>query len=1050
MLMIGAIGVCAASGVDVAFDSKTGAWTGLSAGGRNLISTTGPDAYVSWSDGKLPAFGNWKLVSMEKHGQTTVIVRSAGDWLIRTETTLNGNEVRRRASFKWNGSKPARVDGTSLRVPGVRMSQSPSDYYVIPGNFPITRHGFDSLKADHTTDEGNWLTGEYAIAAVHSQASDTSLIAGYSFEIDEASVCVDENKDSVTIRHDFWTGAILKPGEEIDCGTQIIRVVRGNENRMLSAIGKLSDEIGNGPAANRPADLAKCVLYEAHPWGRLESWHDQDRGNRYPRLTALLPYYKALGVTRLWLLPVSWPPPWVYTLPAFDRIDPGNGTPEELKALVDKAHETGIRTMIDLVVYGIKPDSEEVAKLPDDCWCYDENGRRVRVWGGMILAADCSSKSWQAKIAHVAEHWAKDFGFDGTRLDCTGWGQTHNWKNPMRASASIAYGGSQLNGVIRKAMQAANPEAVELPEGSKPILFRNADLVFGYPLHSQMRSMTLTPDLPRWISHIQEWLEFERHCYPSKALPGIVRFLENHDTVSAAEYFGVGPSQALMAIDVFIQGTPLIYQEEETGFSRDLSAWLKLRNTESCFFNGDASYTSVQSSNPNVFCCLRKCKSGAAVVAVNMTGTAITSRLSWPKTIGSEFPDVYDAFSGKTQACAGSKTEVRIPAYRPIVLLLKPHGGRPMLKSQDVVNSADRLKATPVNASSPIHIENVKRWFVQTSEGYLEDDFNPLAVKLQSGESAVDALPVLRRAWDPLTSGLLDGTSKCSIGVISANGQVTRVEFDPRTADTAKILDQAADGKSVDLSVTPHVGRQDLSDKESVAKWMEITPQFVNLKTGGRVLSLARRHGGLPVAWTKGGLSSDSLISCSDAYTDSGIYPNKHYASADGDTNPRLSVQADDDSATVTFTGKLRDRSWNGFQTCGLPKPEIGYRLSYRVDRTDTVMVTFGMTPSVDISSSDTFLALRIPFVSFGNWKAVGADQIAAGSVGRLSESRATGAKAYEITVAGKKLTVDSFERFKNVFLTDGALFLAISDGDQLDVKAGQEISGSAKISIAN
>lgn len=116
------------------------------------------------------------------------------------------------------------------------------------------------------------------------------------------------------------------------------------------------------------------MIYEAHPWGRLESWYDGDRGNRYPRLTSLMPYYHDLRVTTLWLLPLSWPPPWVYVLPAFDRIASENGTPEELKVMIDEAHSHGIKVLVDLVVYGIKPDSEEIAKLPEDLWCYDEEG----------------------------------------------------------------------------------------------------------------------------------------------------------------------------------------------------------------------------------------------------------------------------------------------------------------------------------------------------------------------------------------------------------------------------------------------------------------------------------------------------------------------------------------------------------------------------------------------------------------------------------------------------------------------------------------------------
>ena len=128
---------------------------------------------------------------------------------------------------------------------------------------------------------------------------------------------------------------------------------------------------------------------------------------------------------------------------------------------------------------------------------------------------------------------------DLTRLDCIGWGQALNWAHPERASAPIAWGGLQLNKVVRDAFRQMNGDAVTLPEGGKPLVFRHADMVFDYPLYMALRDMTSTPRLADWISQLRTWLEWERHAYAPRARRGLVRFLENHDTVSAAEYFGV-------------------------------------------------------------------------------------------------------------------------------------------------------------------------------------------------------------------------------------------------------------------------------------------------------------------------------------------------------------------------------------------------------------------------------------------------------------------------------------------------------------------------------
>lgn len=1026
------------------FDSKTGQWTGLFANGHNLISQPAEDVSIYWNGAQLPPLAEWKLVSIKQSPTKSSVIRQAGSWLIRTETTIKNHEIRREAFFKWNGQEKARVVGTSLTVPRLRISKSPDDFYIMPSSFPVVRHKYSSLKPGNHLNENWWIHGEYCMAAVHSPKSKASLIVGYAFRMDEAGASVDEHNGSVDITHRFNTSALLKPGDEIDCGTQIIRFAAGDEDRMRGEMADLSNSIGNGPPADWPVYLKKAVVYENHPWGRLETWSDLDRGQRYSRLTSLIPYYQKLGVTTMWLLPVSWRPPWVYSLPEFDRIDPQNGSPEELKTLINTAHSKNIKVLIDLVTYGIRPDSSEVAKLPADVWCYDENGQRIVVWGGSVLAADCSNPAWQKRIGEVAGYWAKNFGFDGTRLDCVGWGQVENYNNP-RMNAAVAYGGSQLNKVIRDSMRAYNKNAAELPEGAKPLVFRNADMVFGYPLYMKMRDMTAMPDLAAWIADIKDWLEFERVCYPSRAVPGIVRFLENHDTISAAEYFGVGTSQALMATQTFIQGIPMIHQEEETGFTQDLSAWLKLRRSEKCFYDGTASYTSIKCSNPYILAFLRKCNSDAAVVAVNFTGEDIECTISWPKDLSSRLPDVYDAFSGKRLKTSGT-IKVRVPAYRPKIVLLKPAGKLPVVKSYDIVDPASRLNSP--KTSDSIDIKNAKRWFVKSGEGYVEDDFNNLNAKYMPNETITTVLPVLRRAWNPLSGGLMDGISKASMGVITADGRVTRVEFDPSNVSEAKIVDPAGDGKNAQIVVKK--SDEARSDIFSIQKWMTITPQFVYLKTGHGIFSLARKHGGVPAGWTNDKLSSPSAIGLADTYTDWGIIPNREFASADGETNARMYISATEQSATVRFTGFLRARAWNTVAGCGIVGPKTEYTLEYTIDGSGSVIIRIGIKPSVDVPAASAFYAMRIPIRSFKSWKSVnGTDKEGDKTQGRLTESKTTGATAYQVTTASGKVTIDSYRAFQNVFLTtDGAVYLALLEGMRVDLKEGQELSGTVRIML--
>ncbi|MBM3493958.1 MAG: hypothetical protein FJX72_06520, partial [Armatimonadetes bacterium] len=718
---------------EVRMDPATGRWNGLRHGSAELAVAPADDVRIEWEGGSLPPQAEWKLLRMGTHAGFTVVVRRAGDWEIRTETRVWRSSIGRRAAFRWMGKGKAVVTRVVLSTPPMRLSDSGDDWALAPGNFPIRKERVSSMADGRRITEVGWTRGDYGLGVVHSPSARRSVAASYEFEHDQARVSLVKRGKGIVIEHAFDAIAQVEPELDVVVGTQTIQVMQGTEEDLRAGLRRMADRLGNGPPTDQPGHLQKLTLCEVHPWGRLEAWNRGDTGNRYDRLTKLIPYYRDLGITGLWLLPVSWPPPWVYTLKNFDAIAPENGTPEQLRELVQTAHRYGLKMLIDLVVYGIHPEADEVKRQPEDVWCKDRDGKPTRVWGGTVLAADTSNPIWQRRIAEVAGRWAREFGFDGTRLDCIGWGQTVNW-SAKRPDDAVAYGGLQLNKVVRDAMRKANPNAMTLPEGGKPLVFRHADMVFDYPLYLAMRDLTWQPDLARWVADIREWLEWERCAYPQKALKGLVRFLECHDIVAATEYFGVGPSQALMAACVLMQGVPLIQQEQEIGFSADLATWLKLRNREPAFHAGSADYLATSCSDPEVLTFLRRGSTSAAVVAINLTGQAKPCTVRWPGELNARFPTAFDAFTGKPMTVRQASARVTIPPYRPVVILLKRTGAR----------------ANPIPTARP-------DWTVAMSEGTLADRTFDQYVKLRAGEKTEDALPTLRRAMRADEIGLNDG-----------------------------------------------------------------------------------------------------------------------------------------------------------------------------------------------------------------------------------------------------------------------------------------------------
>ncbi|MCX6361308.1 MAG: hypothetical protein NT029_16005 [Armatimonadetes bacterium] len=1002
----------------VSVDPSSGVWTRLAVAGRQVLAGPRLEAAIFWDGGAMSPASEWKLLSVDQKPGRTVVTRRAGLWDVRTEMAVSGPELRRRVIFTWRGEKAVRVRGAQLRTPPLTVLPSRGDWVMLPGNFPVRRMPLAGLAQAGPQSEVGWTRGDYATAALSFGSAGLACVAGYSFEHDQARITVSAEGGGVVVTHGFDVCGDLPPGGSYEVGTQVLRFALGGSGVVAGLVEALANSVGNGPPRDQPADLGKTVLYEVHPWGRLESW-GPDRGHRYDRLTACLPQWRALGANAFWVLPPPWQPPWVYTTPIWEAVNPGNGTPEQLKEFVAAAHRTGAKAIVDLVVYGVLPSSEDVPKLPSDVWAVDESRQRRTVWGGSILPADTSKPAWQERMARAAGFWARDYGFDGARLDCVGWGQTANWGAP-RANDAVAYGGIALNKVIRDAFRAGNPGAFLLPEGGKPLVLKESDMVFDYPLYLAMRDMTTTPDLGAWIERTREWLQWERLAYPAAGLKGLVRFLELHDTVAAQDYFGVGPSQALAAILCLMEGTPLLQQEQETGFSRDLSSWLKLRRNVAALSGGGADYQAVLCSDPGVFAFLRTGAGEAVVVAVNLTGLPARCTLEWPRSLPAAA--LHASLQGRILSRKPGGAGVVIDPWRPMAIVLqKRRGAAPEWR-------------VPAPAGA--------RWSVRMPEGTLEDAVRDDDAKPGDGEAVEDRLPVLRRAWRPVEGGLADGPGPTRLSLAGLPG-AGAAEITPGAAQGARITWAKGGSPRIEPDAAPPSAAWPAAGVPAVTA----NPQFVRLSAAGVRLTLARRHGGVPVEIRRAGRVLSSRPG--ELYTDWGLLPEKRLVAADGETNPRLSVERTAAGVTVTFRGLLRERSWNGVQTCGIAGPRTAYRLTYTMDATGRITVGVGVTPSQDNPETKAFLALRLFVDDASDW--LRGDAVAGGDAnGRVASASGNSAGALVARGTQGSIGLGETQSVQRTFgIREGRggwLYLALLDGDPVATRSGVEAAGGAAL----
>jgi maltooligosyltrehalose trehalohydrolase len=155
------------------------------------------------------------------------------------------------------------------------------------------------------------------------------------------------------------------------------------------------------------ADLASLVIYELHvgtftPEGT------------FAAAARHLPEVADLGATAVELLPVADFPGernWGYDGVALFAPARCYGAPDDLRALVDRAHGVGLSVILDVVYNHLGPDGNYLRTFSRDCFA-----RGGTPWGeGLDLGCDGAREL----VVENALHWIAEYHVDGLRLDST-------------------------------------------------------------------------------------------------------------------------------------------------------------------------------------------------------------------------------------------------------------------------------------------------------------------------------------------------------------------------------------------------------------------------------------------------------------------------------------------------------------------------------------------------------------------------------------------------------------------------------------------------------
>jgi glycosidase len=278
-----------------------------------------------------------------------------------------------------------------------------------------------------------------------------------------------------------------------------------------------------------------------------------------------LPRIKALGADIVWLMPIH--PIGVqnrkgtlgspYAPRDYLAVSPEFGTLDDLKRLVDRAHELGLHVILDWVANHSAWDNPLVARHPDwyeRDWKGDFHPASWRDWSD-IIEFDYKQPGLRKYMTDAMKFWVREAGVDGYRCDVAGWVPLDFWNN------------------VRRELDAIKPVFMLAEWESTDLHAEAFDATYGWSWYDAVHEATAAGE---GVASLRKYFSTQDNGYPREAMR--MTFVSNHDKNSweGTEFEAFGPGlEAAMVLSVVGTGIPLIYNGQEAGNARRLAFFEK-------------------------------------------------------------------------------------------------------------------------------------------------------------------------------------------------------------------------------------------------------------------------------------------------------------------------------------------------------------------------------------------------------------------------------------------------------------------------------------------
>lgn len=351
---------------------------------------------------------------------------------------------------------------------------------------------------------------------------------------------------------------------------------------LFALFGIAQAQSAEPTTVNHPEWSRNAVIYEVNT-------RQYTPEGTFDAFATHLPRLRDLGVDILWFMPIhpiselnrkgglgSY-----YAVRDYKGVNPEFGDMQSFRALVSKAHDLGMKVIIDWVPNHTGCDNAWVKQHPE-WFAKNDKGKMYGPFDWTdVYQLDYNNKEMRAAMIDAMKFWITDACIDGFRCDVAGRVPVDFW-NECRQALEAAKGEGQLFMLA----EATEPELLE----------HGFDMDYNWPMKDLQNAVAAThgeytfvregqtepATLPvRNAADIAALVTEQFAKYPAGSY--MMNMVTNHDLNSweGTEYQRYGKYlPAMTALTYMLPGMPLIYTGQEAALNRALEFFVKDNVTE--------------------------------------------------------------------------------------------------------------------------------------------------------------------------------------------------------------------------------------------------------------------------------------------------------------------------------------------------------------------------------------------------------------------------------------------------------------------------------------